>query len=111
MSDLPEDTVNSSSENRRGLLAKLQEAGGDLKDPRWIYAKGFLFLASGILAAALLLIEHPTVKDAALLAMAIFCFSRFYYFAFYVIEHYVDGEYKFAGLWSFVRYLLRRRLP
>ena len=62
-----------------------------------------------MLAAGLLLLEHPNWRDAALLAMAIWCFCRSYYFAFYVIEHYIDGEYKFAGLWSFVRYLLTRR--
>jgi hypothetical protein len=26
-----------------------------------------------------------------------------------VIEHYVDSSYRFAGLFSFARYLLRRR--
>lgn len=102
--DPSDNIVNSSPENRRSWTA-----GGDLKDPRWIYAKGFLFLLTGILAAGLLLFEHPTLKDAALLAMAIWCFARFYYFAFYVIEHYVDSEYKFAGLWSFAVYLLTRR--
>ena len=44
-----------------------------------------------------------------LLGIAVWCFARAYYFAFYVIEHYVDPSYKFAGLWSFVRYLLRSR--
>ena len=43
------------------------------------------------------------------LAVGIWCFCRAYYFAFYVIEHYIDPGYKFAGLSSFVRYLLRRR--
>lgn len=81
----------------------------DLTDPRWIYAKGFLFLLGGIVAAALVLFEHPTLKVGFLLAVAIWCFCRFYYFAFYVIEHYVDGDYKFAGLGSFVIYLLRRK--
>lgn len=83
--------------------------GGDLKDPRWIYAKGFLFLVTGCLAGGILLIETPSWKIAVLLAMTVWCFCRFYYFTFYVIEHYVDGEYKFAGLWSFVRYLTRRK--
>jgi hypothetical protein len=46
---------------------------------------------------------------ALLLAVAVWSFARFYYFAFYVIEHYVDPGYRFAGLWDFVRYLLRRR--
>ena len=81
----------------------------DLKSPRWIYAKGFLFLLGGFVAAGLLFAESPTLKVAFLLAVAIWCFCRFYYFAFYVIEHYVDGEYKFAGLVSFVLYLLQKK--
>ena len=81
----------------------------DLKNPKAIYAKGFLFLFNGVFAATLLILEHPTLKTAALLAIAVFCFARFYYFVFYVIEHYVDGRYKFAGLWSFVVYLFRKR--
>jgi len=77
----------------------------DLKDPRLIYAKGFLFLLGGVMAAVLLVFEHPTLKVTLLLALTVWCFARFYYFAFYVIEHYVDGRYKFAGLWSFAKYL------
>lgn len=80
----------------------------DLKDARLIYLKGSLFLLSGGLAAFLLLLEHPSFKTALLLGLAIWCSARFYYFAFYVIEHYVDGEYRFAGLWSFACYVLSR---
>ena len=82
---------------------------GDLKNPALIYVKGFLFLFCGILAAVLLVLEQPTLKVALLLSLAIWCFARFYYFAFYVIEHYVDANYRFAGLFSFVRYLVTRR--
>jgi len=81
----------------------------DLKSSGLIYLKGFLFLAIGISAAVLLLIEVPRAKVALLLGLSIWGFARFYYFAFYVIEHYVDGRYRFAGLWSFMQYLLRRR--
>jgi hypothetical protein len=84
---------------------------GDLTSPRWIYFKGFLFLFGAIAALVILLLEHPNWKAAVLLATAIWCAARFYYFAFYVIEHYVDGEYKFAGLWSFCCYLIRSRRP
>ena len=80
----------------------------DLKDARLIYLKGILFLLSGCLASFLLLIEHPSLKTALLLGLAIWCSARFYYFAFYVIEHYVDGQFRFAGLWSFVCYALSR---
>jgi hypothetical protein len=84
---------------------------GDLTNPKWIIAKGFLFLLAGVMAAAALLLEHPTLKVALLLGLAVWCFARFYYFAFYVIEHYVDPGYRFAGLGSFALYLLRRRSP
>lgn len=83
----------------------------DLKNPKLIYAKGFLFLLGGLLASGLLVLEHPTLKMILLLAVAVWCFVRFYYFAFYVIEHYVDPDYRFTGLGAFVRYLLRRRNP
>lgn len=81
---------------------------GDITNPKLIIAKGFLFLLAGALAAAALLLEHPTLKVAFLLGLAVWCFARFYYFAFYVIEHYVDPGYRFAGLGSFAWYLLRR---
>jgi hypothetical protein len=84
---------------------------GDIRSPRLLYIKGALFLALGCLAAGLLLWEHPSVRVAALLAIAVWAFARAYYFVFYVIEHYIDDGYRFAGLWSFVRYLARRRKP
>lgn len=82
---------------------------GDLRNPKIIIAKGFLFLLCGLLAAGILLLEHPTWRVAVLLAVAVWGFCRFYYFAFYVIQHYVDDGYRFAGLGSFLRYILRRR--
>jgi hypothetical protein len=81
----------------------------DLKNPSLIITKGLLFLGLGLLASTLLLLEAWNIKVLVLLAIAVWAFCRFYYFAFYVIEHYVDPQYRFAGLWSFFRYLLRRR--
>jgi len=81
----------------------------DIKNPRLLYAKGALFVFCGIMAVALILAEHPSFKVALLLGIAIWCFARAYYFAFYVIEHYVDPNYRFAGLWAFARYLCRNR--
>jgi len=80
----------------------------DLRDPRLMYLKGGLFVVIGVAACVLILIEHPDLKLAALLALGIWAFCRAYYFAFYVIEHYIDADYKFAGLWSFVRYVMKR---
>lgn len=81
----------------------------DIRSPRLLYLKGGLFLALGSLASALLIAEHPTPKVALLLALAVWAFARAYYFAFYVIEHYVDRSYRYAGLLDFLRYALGRR--
>ena len=81
----------------------------DLKSPTLIYLKGILFLLAGCIAAGLLIAESPTLKVALLLAICIWSFCRAYYFAFYVIEHYVDPRFKFAGLTAFALYLLRRQ--
>jgi hypothetical protein len=81
----------------------------DLTDPRWIKFKGVLFLIVGSLAAALLVLEMPTLKIGVLLVIAIWCFCRAYYFAFYVIEKYVDPTFRFSGLGSAVKYLCIRR--
>jgi hypothetical protein len=81
---------------------------GDLKNPKAIYFKGLLFLVTGLLSATLLLIENASWKNALFLGLAIWCFCRFYFFAFYVIEHYVDKQYRFAGLFDFLKYLSKK---
>ena len=81
----------------------------ELKSSRWIVAKGLLFLMLGLLCAVLLAVEYRSLRSAALLVVAIWCFCRFYYFAFYVIERYVDPSYRFSGLVSFGRYVFQRR--
>jgi hypothetical protein len=80
----------------------------DLTSAFWIKLKGLLFLVIGIAAAVFLLLDNLKWQTAVLLAMTIWSFCRFYYFAFYVIEKYVDPGYKFSGLISFARYLLQR---
>ncbi|MFT4589146.1 MAG: hypothetical protein ACI9VS_000974 [Candidatus Binatia bacterium] len=83
----------------------------DLTSSRLIVLKGFLMLLTGVFASALLLWENPGLRVALLLGLALWGFMRFYYFAFYVIEKYVDAQYKFSGLGSFAGYLIRRRKP
>ncbi len=80
----------------------------DLTNPAWIKAKGILFLFLRVVSAVLLFFERPTLRVAALLLIAVWSFCRFYYFAFYVLEHYVDPTYEFSGLFSLARYLLRK---
>jgi hypothetical protein len=81
----------------------------DLSNPFWIKLNGLLFLLIGIAAVVLLFLDSPTLKTVILLTLAVWSFCRFYYFAFYVIEKYVDPGYKFSGLISFARYLFQPR--
>ncbi len=78
----------------------------DLTSPAWIKVKGILFLLLGLVSGTLLFFEKPTVRVALLLVVAVWSFCRFYYFAFYVIERYVDPNYRFSGLLSLARYLI-----
>ena len=81
----------------------------DITNANLIYLKGLLFLFGGLFSSVIIVIEYPTVKVAVLLAVSIWCFARCYYFAFYVIEHYIDKSYKFSGLWSFALYMVRKK--
>jgi hypothetical protein len=83
----------------------------DITSPKLLWTKGALFLVLAIAASALLLIEAASLKVAVLLAVAVWGFCRSYYFAFYVIEHYVDPGYRYSGLGSFLLYILRGRKP
>ena len=74
----------------------------DITNKRLLYAKGALLLALGMLSAGMALHLYPDWLLAALLAIAVWAFCRAYYFAFYVVEHYADPGFKFAGLTFFV---------
>ena len=82
---------------------------GDLKDPRLMFLKAALFGVIGVLSAAGLLAEYFSLRRLLLLVLAIWAFCRLYYFCFYVIEKYIDADYKFAGLHSVPIYLWCKR--
>lgn len=81
----------------------------DLASPFWIKFKGVMFLVIGLAAALLVFLDNPKWQTGVLLGVAIWSFCRFYYFAFYVIEKYVDGRYKFSGLLAFAKYFFTGR--
>jgi hypothetical protein len=78
----------------------------DLKNTKLIHLKGWLFLLIGILTAFLLIIDN--YKVTLLLALCVWAFCRFYYYAFYVIEKYVDSQFRYSGLISFLLYFIRK---
>ena len=84
---------------------------GDLKNRNVICAKGILFLLLGIVSSVLLIVQNPDWEIVVLLSIAVWAFCRAYYFAFYVVQHYVDSEYRYAGLLSFAAYALKQHKP
>jgi len=80
-----------------------------LKSRQWIVAKGVMFLGIAATTAALLLVEMPSVKTAALLALLVWASCRFYYFLFYVLEHYLDPTLRYAGLMDLLMGMKRRQ--
>lgn len=76
--------------------------------------KAALFVVIGVSSGALLIFGAATFsawQRALLLAMCVWAFCRAYYFAFYVIEKYVDPSFKFSGLGMALKYLLTKKPP
>lgn len=72
----------------------------NLKSKKWIVAKGVMFLGIATLTAVLIILEIPSLRVAAYLLLLVWASCRFYYFLFYVLEHYVDPTIRYAGLWD-----------
>ena len=81
----------------------------DLRNPRWMYLKASLFVLMTLLCGGALLIEESRVFRLGYILLLIWSSARAHYFAFYVIERYIDPGYRFSGIYSLCRYLLRPR--
>lgn len=77
----------------------------DLASPVLIHLKGWLFLAILVFSIALLLFRLTSWETVLLLVLVVWSSARFYYYLFYVIENYIDTEYKFSGVLSALRYM------
>jgi len=71
---------------------------GDLKNPIALKTKGILFAVIGLIASSLLIANQPSIKTVLLLGLAIWAWCRFYYFLFYVLEHYAGRKRPYAGI-------------
>jgi len=80
----------------------------DIKKVWLLYIKGLLLFLTGFISSLLLVFLNFNFKTIVLLLLAIWGFCRAYYFAFYVIQHYVDQNYKFSGLIDFAKYPLNK---
>ena len=83
----------------------------DLRSAKLMWLKAGLLLTIGVVSAAVLIVESRSWRTALLVACAVWGCCRAYYFAFYVIEHWIDPGYRYAGLWDFIhrRVLARGR--
>ncbi len=75
--------------------------------------KAGLFLVIVALVGALLVARPEPLQGRAwtlaLYMLGAWSFARAYYFAFYVIERYCDPTFRYAGVWSAVRWVLMRK--
>ena len=80
----------------------------DIKKVWLLYLKGFLLFLTGFISSLLLVLLNFNFINIVLLLLAIWGFCRAYYFAFYVIQDYVDPTYKFSGLIDFAKYSIKK---
>lgn len=83
----------------------------DITSSKILKLKGALFLFLGVLSGALLLFPDYAPQRLVLFAITLWAFCRAYYFCFYVLHHYADPSFRYAGLWSIVQYLFKKRKP
>jgi len=81
----------------------------DIKSPKAIYLKAFLFLCLLLLSILLNMMTPSPWIQLFSIAIIVWSSARIYYFMFYVIEHYVDNNFKFSGIYAFFLYLLNKK--
>ena len=81
----------------------------DIKKVWLLYLKGFLLFLTGFISSLLLVLLNLNFKTIVLLLLAIWGFCRAYYFAFYVIQYYIDPSFRYSGLIDFAKYQMKRR--
>lgn len=79
----------------------------DITSPFLLKLKGALFAFLGLLAGAVLLAPVFSWQALGLFVISVWAFCRAYYFCFYVLHHYVDPSFRYAGLMDLMKKLLR----
>lgn len=72
-----------------------------------MYVKACCFVLIALACFALLWLRAPGGATLALCVGLAWASARLYYFFFYVIERYIDPAFRFDGLVSVARHLLR----
>ena len=81
----------------------------DLRSPTVLRLKGLMFFLIAALASGLLIERLRDWRGIVLLGIALWAACRFYYFLFYVLEHYGGSQHKYAGILDAAARLLPER--
>ncbi|WP_338288672.1 hypothetical protein [Luteolibacter sp. LG18] len=81
----------------------------DITSPFLLKLKGALFAFLGLLSAAVLLAPVFSWQALGMFVISVWAFCRAYYFCFYVLHHYGDPSFRYAGLWDLVKGIMKRR--
>ena len=68
-----------------------------------------MFALIALMTAAMLFLDKPSLRSAILLGLLVWASCRFYYFLFYVLEHYVDSSMRYAGIFDLLSGMRARR--
>ena len=79
----------------------------DIKSPLLLWLKAGLFGLLVVMTAVMLLLTDNRGYELALLAICVWSACRFYYFFFYVLDHYVGGD-KNASLFAMILQWFRK---
>jgi len=79
-----------------------------LTSNKLIYLKVVLFSLIFLISVTEILLETKNLKIGILLILITWSSARIYYFMFYVIENYIDTDYKFSGMIALIQYLLKK---
>lgn len=81
---------------------------GDIKSRKLLIVKGLLFALVSLLAGAGLLLQNLRLETLLLLLIFGWSACRFYYFLFYVLEHYAGRDRKYTGIFDELKHLLKK---
>ena len=81
----------------------------DITNPKVLKLKGLLFLFLGVLSGGILIAVTADWTVTLLLTISVWAFARFYYFAFYVLEHYADHKFRYSGIFDLIKYLITKK--
>lgn len=100
--------MNALVVNAQGLPERATQMG-DLKSRRLMYLKAALFVAIAAACAILLLLQSPNMRTGLLLGLLAWASARAYYFLFYVIQAYIDEDFKYSGIIACLKHLLANK--